>query len=149
MTSMSNQQVTNPPSAAYYLTLIGGILGIIAGIFLIVVLVGIWLIVANALMIMYAQKLMSEPKEHSKYGTYILILSILGGLNLLCLIGGILAMTYQPMPSFQPTPPYQAYTSPSQPAQYAPATTKFCPQCGNPVGGEAQYCPKCGTKLPQ
>ncbi|NLF88557.1 zinc-ribbon domain-containing protein [Candidatus Bathyarchaeota archaeon] len=145
---MQNQQVTNPPSAAYYLTLIGGILGIILGIFLIVVLVGIWLIVANVLMIMYAQKLMAEPKEHSKYGTYILILSILGGINLLCLIGGILAMTYQPMPPFQPTQPHQHQT-PAQPTEYGPATTKYCPQCGNPVGGEAQYCPKCGTKLPQ
>jgi hypothetical protein len=147
---MQSQQVTNPPSAAYYLTLIGGILGIIAGIFLIFALVGVWIIVANALMIMYAQRLMAEPKEHSKYGTYILILSILGGINLLCLIGGILAMTYQPLPSIQPTPPYQhqTYNSPAQPAQYGPATTKYCPQCGNPVGGEAQYCPKCGTKLP-
>jgi hypothetical protein len=151
---MQNQQVTNPPSAAYYLTLIGGIIGIIAGVFLIFILVGIWIIVANVLMIVYAQRLMAEPKEHSKYGTYILILSILSGLNLLCLIGGILAMTYQPAPNrpyqpyAQPTQPYQTYTPPAQPPQYGPATTKFCPQCGNPVGGEAQYCPKCGTKLP-
>ncbi len=95
---MSNQQVSNPPSAAYYLTLIGGILGIIVGIFLIFILIGIWIIVANALMIVFAQRLMAQPQEHSKYGTYILILSILGGLNLLCLIGGILALTYQPNP---------------------------------------------------
>jgi hypothetical protein len=145
---MQNQQVSNPPSAAYYITLIGGILGILVGVLLIFVLVGIWIIVANALMIMYAQRLMAEPKEHSKYGTYILILSIFGGLNLLCLIGGILALAYQPVPTAQPYQ-YQPYASPAQPVQYGPATTKFCPQCGNPVGGEAQYCPKCGTKIPQ
>ena len=31
---MSNQQISNPPTAAYYLALIGGILGLIVGIVL-------------------------------------------------------------------------------------------------------------------
>ena len=81
---MANQQVSNPPSAAYYLTLIGGILGIIVGAILTIFLIGIWIVIANVLMIVYAQRLMQQPSEHSKYGTYILILSILSGLNLLC-----------------------------------------------------------------
>lgn len=147
---MYNQQVTNNPSAAYYLTLIGGILGIIVGVILTIFLIGIWIIVANALMIVYAQRLMEQPAEHSKYGGYIVVLSILSGLNLLTLIGGILALTYQPTPvaSTQPTqayPTYQTYAPQTQPIGVA--TTKYCPQCGNPVGGEAQFCPKCGNKL--
>jgi hypothetical protein len=154
---VANQQNSNPPTAAYYLTLIGGILGLLLGagitvfLFFTIILwpLGVWVLIANALMITYAMRLMNQPNEHSKYGTYILILSILSGVNLLCLIGGILALAYQPTPTaaqpYQPQP-YAPYT---QPAQYAPATTKFCPQCGNPVGGEAQYCPKCGTKIPQ
>lgn len=149
---MANQQISNPPTAAYYLTLIGGILGLIAGVVLTIFIVGIWFIVVNVFVIIYARKLMEQPAEHSKHGTYIIILSILGGVNILVLIGGILATTYQPMPTHVAAQPYQtyappAYASPTQaPAQYA--SSKYCPQCGNPVGVEAAYCPKCGTKMP-
>ena len=109
---MANQQLSNPPTAAYCLSLIGGILGVLSGVaitfFLLFTIVlwpiGVWVIVANALIINYAKRLMDQPREHSKYGTYILILSIIGGGNLLALIGGILAMTYQPM-STQPYAP--------------------------------------------
>ncbi len=142
---MSNQQVSNQPTAAYYLTLIGGILGIIIGAILIFVIIGIWIVIANVLMIVYAKRLMERPAEHSTYGIYIIILSIFGGLNPLCLIGGILAITYQPTPTQPPTQPYQTYAPYTQPTAYASA--KYCPQCGNGVGAEAQYCPKCGNKL--
>lgn len=144
---MANKQISNPPTAAYYLTLIGGIMGVIFGVFTLFIIVGIWIITANVLMIVFAQRLMNQPNEYSKYGTYIIVLSILGGFNVLCLIGGILALTYQPTPATQPY--YTPYTQPtptSQPVQYASA--KYCPQCGNPVGAEANYCPKCGTKMP-
>ena len=60
---MANQQVSNPPSAAYYLTLIGGILGVIVGIFLIFILVGVWIIIANVLMIVYAQRIMAATSR--------------------------------------------------------------------------------------
>lgn len=144
---MANQQISNPPTAAYYLTLIGGILGAIVGIFTLFIIVGVWIIIANVLMIIFAQRLMNQPNEYSKYGTYIIVLSILGGLNILCLIGGILALTYRPTLTAQ-QPYYQPYTQPTsaQPVQYA--SSKYCPQCGNAVGAEAQYCPKCGTKMP-
>jgi hypothetical protein len=142
---MANQQVSNPPSAAYYLTLIGGILGILIGIFLLFIIVGVWIIIANALMIVYAQRLTAQPAQHSKYGTYIIVLSILSGLNILCLIGGILAVTYQPMPTVAASQPYQTTVPYAQPTNYA--STQYCPQCGNAVGGEAQFCPKCGKKL--
>ncbi len=159
---MANQQISNPPTAAYYLTLIGGILGLLSGaaitVFLLFTIIlwpiGVWVIVANALMISYAKRLMAQPSEHSKYGTYILVLSILSGGNLICLIGGILALAYQPMPAQpyaqQPYQPYQPYTQPptTQPTPTQYAGTKYCPQCGNAVGAEAAYCPKCGTKLP-
>ncbi len=117
---MANQQVSNPPSAAYYLTLIGGILGIIVGIFLLFIIVGIWIIIANVMMIIYAQRILAQPSEHSHYGTYIIILSILSGLNLLCLIGGILAVTYQPMPTIAASQPYQTTAPYTQPTNMHP-----------------------------
>jgi hypothetical protein len=159
---MANQQISNPPTAAYYLTLIGGILGILYGAVLTMVLLftiilwplGVWVIIANALMISYARKLMTQPNEHGKYGVYILVLSIFGGLNVICLIGGILALAHQPTTQpYSVQQPYQNYqpytqqpTTQAQASQYASA--KYCPQCGNAVGAEAAYCPKCGTKLP-
>lgn len=155
----SQQQVVNKPSTAYYLTLIGAILGLLGGaiaamflaLTVILIPIGIWLIVANVLMISYAKRLMDQPEEHNKYGIYIIVLSILSGGNVLCLIGGILALVHQPTPTQPYAQPYQTYppyTHPStvQPAQYA--STKYCPQCGNPVGAEAQFCPKCGKQLP-
>ena len=153
LTYMYNQQSVDKPSAAYYCTLIGGILGILLGVVLIFVLIGIWIIVANALMIMFAQRLMAQPEEHQKYGIYIIVLSVLSLLNVITLIGGILALTHQPV---QATPQYQPIYPQNQPTYQQPpysqpvdeATTKYCPQCGNPVGGEAQFCPKCGKKLP-
>ena len=143
---MANQQVSNPPSAAYYLTLIGGILGIIFGVITVFLLVGIWIIVANVLMIVYAQRILAQPAEHSHYGTYIIILSIFS-LNIFCFIGGILAVTHQPMPTVAASQPYQTTAPYTQPTGYAYASTKYCPQCGNAVSGEAQFCPKCGKKL--
>ena len=141
-TKMDNQ-VNNRPSAAYYLTLVGGLLGIILGLLLLIVLIGVWIIIANIAVIICAQRLMTEPKEHSKYGILILVFSILS-FNIITLIGGILALIYEPEPV--KTQNYQPVTPQPQTIQYA--TTKYCPQCGNPIGGEAQYCPKCGTKLP-
>ena len=150
---MYNSQSVNKPSAAYYCTLIGGILGILFGVLLVFVLIGIWIIVANALMIVFAQRLMAQPGENQKYGTYIIVLSVLSLLNIITLIGGILALTHQPI---QAAPQSQPFYPQNQPAYQQPqyfqtvgeATTKYCPQCGNPVGGEAQYCPKCGKQLP-
>jgi hypothetical protein len=147
---MNNQQVSNPPSTAYYLTIIGGILGLLLGVVLLIILVGVWLIIANALMIVYAQRLMAQPEEHTKYGGYILVFSILS-LNLITLVGGILALVYDSAPpaGAQPysySPPTQPYQPQTPTTQYA--TTKYCPQCGNPIGGEALYCPKCGPKFP-
>lgn len=138
---MYGQQVSKP-TAAYYLTLIGGILGIIAGVFFILIFfIGIWIIIANALMVMYAQRMMAQPMEHSKYGTYIIVLSILGGLNILALIGGILAAVHNSTP-IQPAmqPPYRPYGIFSQPAGY-------CPQCGSPLPTGAQFCTHCGNPL--
>jgi len=41
---------------------------------------------------------MAQPKENSRAGTYIIILSIISGVNMLALIRGIIAVTYNPTP---------------------------------------------------
>ncbi len=136
---------SNKSVAAYYLTLIGGVLGIIVGFFLLLIIIGVWIIIANILMIVYAQRLMAQPIEHSRYGTYIIILSILAGVNLLALIGGIIAVTYKPSHIQAATQPYQPYAPNPQPMQYH--SSICCPQCGSPLTGAAQFCSHCSKQL--
>jgi len=127
------------PTAAYYLTLIGGILGLVAGVFLLIFLIGIWVIIANVMIIVYAKKLMEEPMEHSKWANYIIIFSVLSGLNLLALIGGILASVYNP-PSRGVSPQF-ALPKTQQPQ------TRICAQCGTITVEDAYFCPSCGKRL--
>jgi hypothetical protein len=134
-------QPVNKPTTAYVLTLVGSILGIIAGIILVFVIVGIWIVIANILTLYYALKLNEEPLEHSRYGTYIIVLSILSGLNVLSLIGGILAVTYAPIPhqTYPHTQPYSPYSQPQQ-------ARRYCTQCGTMVNEYDQFCPHCGKQ---
>ncbi len=141
---MGYNQPVNKPTSAYYLALIGGILGVIAGLILALIIIGIWILIVNIITIYFAQKLNEEPLEHSRYGTYIIVFSILSGLNILALIGGILAVTYTPIMQTQTTPPPQQYTVYSQPPQQ---TIRYCPQCGSAVNQYDQFCPHCGRQL--
>jgi len=140
-----NQQVQEKPTAAYYLALIGGIIGLIVGIFTLLIVVGIWIIIASAVVIYSAQKLMQEPMEHTKWGIIITVFSVLGGGTILGLVGGILALIYSPRP-VTTAPPLQPYTTYNQPAPQAPAT-QYCPQCGRVIDEGVKFCPHCGKQI--
>jgi membrane protease YdiL (CAAX protease family) len=172
---MANQ-VQNKPTAAYVLSLIGGIIGLIAsifvmfvwgilgwltasayefgfdftGIFLIWTVFGVWMLVTSVLVIVFARRLNANPMEHSKYGAYILIFSIIGVGGLLGLIGGILALVYKPIPAGATPqyPPQQQYYGPQpQPAAYQPPPqTRVCPQCGTQMQANVRFCPNCGRQ---
>ena len=86
-----------------------------------------------------AKKLMEEPMEHSKWANYIIIFSVLSGLNLLALIGGILASVYNP-PSRGVSPQF-ALPKTQQPQ------TRICAQCGTITVEDAYFCPSCGKRL--
>jgi hypothetical protein len=136
-------QVQEKPTAAYYLSLIGGIIGLIIGIILLLIIIGIWIIIASIIVIVGAQRLMQEPMEHTKWGTIILVFSILGGGTLLGLIGGILALVYKPIPVGTATfaQSYAPYGRPQQPI------TRICPQCGRVINENVKFCPHCGKQL--
>ncbi len=144
---MYNQsvQVQEKPTAAYYLALIGGIIGLIVGIFTLLLFVGIWIIAASAVVLYSAQKLMQEPMEHTKWGIIIIVFSILGGGTILGLIGGILALVYSPRPVGS-APNAQPYSPYSQPAPQQPIT-RICPQCGRVLDEDVKFCPHCGRQL--
>lgn len=144
---MYNQQaVSNRPTAAYYVTLIGSILGIIAGIVLILIIVGIWIIIASALTLYFARKLMDEPMRHSKWGTLIIVFGVLSPLNIITIVGGVLALAYSPTQTQAYSPPSYTYQQPpyQQPQQQ---TTRYCSHCGAAVNQTDTFCPHCGAPL--
>jgi hypothetical protein len=111
---MYQNQVQNQPTAAYWLSMIGGILGLLGGLllvfagafvgvftfgfgFAVIGAVGIWITICSAVVIFAASKLKSEPLQHSKWGAIILVFSIIGGWSLMDFIGGILALVYKPI----------------------------------------------------
>jgi hypothetical protein len=172
---MTNQ-VQNKPTAAYIISLLGGIIGLLAALFVMFVwgilawltasayeygyygyelsgffigytIFGIWMLVTSILIIRYARKLNADPMQAGKYGKYIIVLSILGIGGLLGLVGGILALTYKPIPvsgapqQYYAPPPQQAYQAPPPPQQAHP-----CPQCGTMVQPGVRFCPNCGRQ---
>ena len=182
----NQNQVQNKHIAAYIVSLLGGIIGLIAslfvtfvlgilawtssaaasefgfdfsGIFLIYTVFGIWMLITSVLLIVFARRLNANPMEHSKYGMYIIILSILGVGGLLGLIGGILALVYKPIlvgaPQQYAPPQQQYYGPPPQQTAYAPQQqygqqqpiTRICPQCGRVVQENLKFCPNCGKQL--
>jgi hypothetical protein len=165
-------QVQNPPSAAYWLSMIGAVIGLLAGLLLIgvgAVLgaftfglgfigvggLGIWMLIASVLVIIFAGKLKSNPMEHSKWGALILVFSLLGVGGILGFIGGLLAIIYNPIPvGAQPqySPPQQQYGPPPQQVAYQQSTpqqpmTRVCTQCGRIVQANERFCPNCGKQL--
>ena len=161
---MYQNQVQNPPSAAYWLSMIGGILALLGGLLLIVAGavagvftfgfgfaviggLGVWITICSLAVIISSSKLKSDPFEHSKWGAIILVFSLIGSWSLLNFIGGILALVYKPIPvgeqqQYGQPPPQQAYTQP--PVQ---PMTRVCPQCGRIVQTNERFCPNCGKQL--
>ena len=156
-------QVQNPPTAAYWLSMIGGILGLtwrfsrdrfgaVLGAFTFglgfafIGGIGIWVAICSLIVIIAAQRLKAQPLEHTKWGAIILIFSIIGGWSILDFIGGILALVYKPILVGAPQqqydqPPQQPYSAPPQQA------TRVCPQCGRIVQANERFCPNCGKQL--
>ncbi len=160
-------QVQNQPTAAYWLSMIGGILGVLGALvligfgalvgavtfgfgFAVIGGLGIWILICSIVVIVAAQRLKANPLEHSKWGALILVFSIIGGWSILDFIGGILALVYKPIRAGAPQqqygpPPQQPYYGPPQQAPYAP--TRVCPQCGKVVQDNVKFCPNCGKQL--
>ena len=159
------QQFANKPTAAFALSLVAGILGIVAGIALLLIGmvfasiigvsyyygytpimmiyagIGVWELVVGAIVMAGAVKINSNPADHHKWGIIILIFSCLGG-NIFGIIGGALALAWHPQ-TYGPAPP------PMQPYAQVPTQmiTRICPQCGRVVPENIKFCPNCGKEM--
>lgn len=103
--------------------------------------VGFWSLICGIIVIVAAVKLNSYPMEHTKWGVFILVFSIIGLGPLLGLIGGILALVYKPQTSAPQRP--TAWTEQIGPQVIA----RICPQCGRVLSEEIKFCPYCGKEL--
>jgi hypothetical protein len=145
-------QVEDKPTAAYLISLIGGILSLIVGLivlalgafigvftfgigFVTIGALGLWITVCSIIVIFAALRLNAEPLEHSKWGAIILVFSLIGAWSILDFIGGILALTYTPNTMQQQQPYYQ------------PPATRICTHCGYVVDPTVRFCPHCGASL--
>jgi hypothetical protein len=106
---------------------------------------GAWMFLTAILIIIFAVKLNANPLEHTKWGVLILVFSIIGLGGLLGIIGGILALVYNPILTGAP----QQYGPPQQQnwGQQQQPMTRICPNCGKIVQTNVRFCPNCGTQL--
>ncbi|HUK49996.1 MAG TPA: hypothetical protein VLV18_03075 [Terriglobales bacterium] len=91
------------PTAAFVLSVIGGVLGVFGGLYF---FGGWWwgfgplicgyFVIVNCIILISAWMLYTNPASTRDWGTLVLVLSILSGVNLPALIGGILAMRWMP-----------------------------------------------------
>lgn len=147
------------PSTAYVLSLVGGIFVIIGGLATAAIgaaftfmlggiggLFGVLGIIWGVLIIVFASRLNSDPASHSTSGALIIVFSLLswfGGIGglfigfILALVGGILAITWNP-----PAPPAAMPQAPMG----TMASMRYCANCGTQMAASATFCPKCGAK---
>ncbi len=147
------------PTTAYVLSLVGGVFVVIGGLATAAIgaavtfmiggiggFIGILGIIWGVLIIVFASRLNSDPASHSASGALIIVFSLLswfGGLGglvigfLLALVGGIVAITWNP-----PTQTAMPFQAPARPI----AGAKYCSSCGTQMASSAAFCPNCGAK---
>ncbi len=107
------------PTAAFILSLIGGILELVGAIYVaaigaafafltggLTLACGIWFIITAIFIILGAVwQNTGEPDKVKNGSILVIIFSILGGINIISLIGGILGYTWKPERRMAPMPP--------------------------------------------
>ena len=142
----------NKPTAAFVLSLIGGI--IIYGVGFTRTIrftpTGVFGIICGTLVILSSIMLYIKPAMHKMWSKIIVIFSILswlgalGGLMIgftLGLIGGILGFMWKPAHNHQTLQPSQSSPSSST------SSHRFCFSCGREISSEHKFCPHCGKPV--
>jgi hypothetical protein len=156
--------MADKPTAAFVLSLIGGIFMLISGIFLTIglsfLLAGAGLVfglvglIFGLIVLIGSVMLYQNPNSHTMWGVIILILAIVdlpgvwgfGIGSLLAFIGAILALVYKPAMAMGAPPPMM---SSSMPMGGAPMGSMgmTCKNCGASIPAGATRCPSCGANV--
>jgi len=140
------------PTAAFILSLVGGIIVLLVGIIITIAgaaltffllglggLLGLPGVLWGILMIVCAVMMRSRPEQHVMWGSLVVVFSALswfgawGGLVvgfLLGVIGGILGIVWKPVVVPQRE------------------VVRMCPSCGRMIEPDVKFCPHCGKGLP-
>jgi len=157
--------MADKPTAAFVLSLIGGILMLLGGVAVTVgfsflfggvgAVIGIIGVIMGLIVLLGAVMLYQKPESHTMWGVIILILSIValpaawgfGIGSLLAFIGAILALVYKPAMVGGAMPP--PMMSSSMPMGSAPMGSMgvTCKNCGASIPAGATRCPSCGANL--
>ena len=163
------------PTAAFVLTLIGGIFLLLGGIAVAIgfaiffggigAAFGIVGVVFGLIVLLGAVMMYNKPQSHTTWGVIILVLSIVafpaiwgfGIGSLLAFIGAILALVYKPMmgqgafsPSMGAPMPMGSMGSYPNYASQGPnmgASSMTCKNCGASTPAGATRCPNCGASF--
>jgi hypothetical protein len=157
--------MADKPTAAFVLSLIGGILILLGGVAFAIgfsfvfgsagAVFGIIGVIMGLIVLLGAVMLYQKPQSHTMWGVIILVLSIIafpaawgfGIGSLLAFIGSILALVYKPAMAAGTTPP--PMMSSSMPMGSAPMGSMgmTCKNCGASIPAGATRCPSCGAAL--
>lgn len=157
--SRVSEMLTEKPTTAFVLSLVGGVIVLLVGFFVMVIrrtrlvlgetgllggATGLLGVTWGISMIAGAVMLYFRPQQHKTWSIMVIVFSLLswvgsvGGLFIgfiLGLLGGILGIIWKPSVA-KPT-----LTSPSS------QTTRTCPACSTTIYTDAKYCPRCGKEL--
>ncbi len=96
MSKYENVNDSFRPLYAMIVTLVGGVFGVIVGVFLFPLNIGIWTSILNVVIFADAFLLYSRPGQSSFWGKIIIVNSLLAGLNIIGLVGGVAAVFWKP-----------------------------------------------------
>jgi hypothetical protein len=116
---LGKNTLEDKPTAAFALSLIGGILELLGGIAIAALLAaatwflggiggvfGAYWVILGLIITVGSILMYNNPPSTHTWGIVILILSIISGLNIIALIGGVLAIVWKPSaPAVAPPPP--------------------------------------------
>ena len=160
--------MSDKPTAAFVLSLIGGIFILLGGVALAVgfsflfggigAIFGIVGAIFGLIVILGSVMLYQKPQSHTMWGVIILILSIIafpaawgfGIGSLLAFIGAILALVYKPSmgPAMMPSQAMGAMPMGSMGSGQAMGSMGMtCKNCGASIPAGATRCPSCGATV--
>jgi uncharacterized protein DUF6114/zinc ribbon protein len=153
------------PTAAFVLSLIGGIFMLLGGVALAIgfsfllgsvgAIIGIIGVVMGLIVLLGAVMLYRKPQSHTMWGVIILILSIIalpaawgfGIGSLLAFIGAILALVFKPSMAAGAMPPPMMSSSMPMGSPPMGSMGMTCKNCGASIPAGATRCPSCGANL--